>query len=299
MADSTPVADNNPFQQARLLTNDRAQMVSRTGEKLAEVFQDELSRWLSDPKVVPGAPEQTTLVDMVTPNTDLVVVKSLYQTTYGLITIDQQLALGMVAVLCGGLAQPAPDTRPLSRLETGVIDLLLQPLLAISIELFELEPAELGAHFATASALPHHQPDPVIMVPLTVTVSGIEGTVTVGLTATMLQRYSEEMDRRIAGQIAAKRDEPNVQIVRAVQPVTVELIAGFEPLQVPARQLVGLQVGDVLRTRQSITRPLVARVGGERLFQIRAAQEGQRLVAELTGVIESPGAALGRGDGND
>ncbi|MEL6984477.1 MAG: FliM/FliN family flagellar motor C-terminal domain-containing protein, partial [Actinomycetota bacterium] len=62
-----------------------------------------------------------------------------------------------------------------------------------------------------------------------------------------------------------------------------ELIAGFEPLQVPARQLADLQIGDVIRTRQSVSRPLVARVGGERLFHIRAAQRGQRLVAELTG----------------
>lgn len=294
----TAVADN-PFQQARLLTNARAQMFARTAEKLGESYQDELARWLSDATVVPGASEQTTLFDLGTANTDLTVMKSLYQTTYGLITIDVDLALAMVAVLCGGVANPPPDTRALTRLETGVIDLVLQPLLDLTVELYELEPAELGAHFANPSALPHAQPEPVIAVPFTVTVAGIEGKVCVGMTATMLQNYSEEVDRRIAGQLASKRDEPNRSVVRAVQPVVVELIAGFETMQVPARQLVGLQVGDVLRTTQSVTRPLVARVGGERLFYIRAAQEGQRLVAELTGIVESPTRNLLGGDGSE
>lgn len=108
----------------------------------------------------------------------------------------------------------------------------------------------------------------------------------VAMSASQLQTYSEEVDRRIAGLLASKDDEPNPQIMRAVQPVVVELIAGFEPLQVPARQLADLQIGDVIRTRQSISRPLIARVGGERLFHIRAAQRGQRLVAELTGHVD-------------
>lgn len=283
----TAVADN-PFQQARLLTNARSQMFARTAEKLGESYQDELGKWLSDARVVPEAIEQTTLYEMGTANTDLTVIKSRYQTTYGLITIDLDLALAMVAVLCGGLATPPTETRPLTRLEYGVIDLVLEPFMDLAVELYELEPTELSAHFASPSALPHAQPDPSISVPYTVTVAGVEGKVCLGLTATMLQNYSEEIDRKIAGQLATRRDEPNRSVVRAVQPVVVELIAGFEPMQVPARQLVGLQVGDVLRTTQSVTRPLIARVGGEKLFHIRAAQEGQRLVAELTGIIESP-----------
>ena len=299
MADTTPVAEDNPFQQARLLTNERTQMVSRTGEKLAETYQDDLARFLSDPSVIFGTPEQMTLLAMVPDDSDLVVVKSLYQSTYGLITISQELALAMVALLCGGQTQPGPEPRPLSRLEGGLVDLVLRPLLTAAVDLLMLEPAELGPHYAQANALPHHQPEPAVVFPFAVSAGGVEGSIHLGLTATMLQNYSEEMDRRIAGQLAAKRDEPNVQVVRAVQPIEVELIAGFEPLQVPARQLVGLQVGDVIRTKQSVSRPLVARVGGERMFQIRAAQEGQRLVAELTCVIDSPGRLFGLGDGGE
>ncbi|MEL7156772.1 MAG: FliM/FliN family flagellar motor switch protein, partial [Actinomycetota bacterium] len=72
-----------------------------------------------------------------------------------------------------------------------------------------------------------------------------------------------------------------------VRYVPVELIVGFDSIRVPARILADLQEGDVLRTGQLISQSLVARVGTERVFSVRAAQQGQRLVAEVTGRIAS------------
>ena len=276
----------NPFQQSRLLTSERAQLFSRTAETLAERFEDAVSRWLSDVTISPAPVEQVDILDLATGDNDLAVIKSQYQMTHGVIATDLGLALSIVAMLCGGVANPPPEPRPLSRLEMGVYDLVLQPLVQLAVELFEIGPTEIGHHTSNSSGLPDSQPEPAIAVPLTVSAGGAEGAMTIAMSATQLQDYSEEVDRRIAGLLAARSDQPNAQIVRAVQPVVVELIAGFEPLQVPARQLADLQVGDVIRTRQSINRPLIARVGGERLFNIRVAQRGQRLVAELTGHVD-------------
>jgi flagellar motor switch protein FliM len=295
VTDTSLAADANPFQQARLLTNERAQLFGRTAETLAERFEDELCRWLSDASVSSGTVEQIRLAELATGDNDLAILKSLYQMTHGIIASDLTLALSIVAMLCGGVANPPPEKRPLSRLEMGVYDLVLQPLIDLAMDLYRIGSTELGPHVSSASALPDSQPEAAIAIPLHVNVGGVEGDIHVGLSATQLQSYSEDLDRRIAGQIASKRDEPSIQIIRAVQPVVVELIAGFEPMQVPARQLAGLQVGDVVRTRQSITRPLIARVGNEQLFHIRAAQRGQRLVAEVIGHVDSthPGASIG------
>jgi flagellar motor switch protein FliM len=280
----------NPFQQARLLTSERAQLFNRTAETLAERFEDELGRWLSDASVTAETVEQVDLMQLAAAGTaDLAVIKSQYQMTYGVIASDLVLALSVVAMLCGGVANPPPAERPLSRLEMGVYDLVLRPLLDLTVELFAIGPTELGPHVVTAAALPDTQPEPAIAVHLAIGAGGAEGKIILAMSATQLQEYSEDVDRRIAGLMASRSDEPNAQIIRAVQPVMIELIAGFEPMQVSARQLADLQVGDVIRTRQSISRPLIARVGGERLFQIRAAQRGQRLVAELTAHCDSAG----------
>lgn len=283
MTDTSAGASANPFQQSRLLTSERAQLFNRTAETLAQRFEDDLGRLLSDVSVTAAPVEQIELLDLATGSNDLAVIKSQYQMTHGIVASDLTLALSAVAMLCGGVADPPPEPRPLSRLEMGVYDLVLQPLVDATVELFEIGPTEIGGHTSSESGLPDGQMEPAIAVPLTISAGGAEGAMVVAMSATQLQTYSEEVDRRIAGLQASKSDEPNAQIIRAVQPVVVELIAGFEPLQVPARQLADLQVGDVIRTRQSISRPLVARVGGERLFHIRAAQRGQRLVAELTG----------------
>lgn len=280
----------SPFGQARLLTVDRVGLFTRTAESLAEGFEEELGRWLGDVSVSVGVVEQTTLVDLGTPGEgeglDLAVVKSLFQVSHGVVVSDLGLALAVVGLLCGGAGGGGvPEVRPLSRLEMGVFDLVLQPLVDLAVGLFDLDAVELGPHVASVSALPSSQPEPAVGLPFHLRVGGIEGVVTLGLTGTQLQSYSEELDRRIAGQLASKTDVPSPEIVRAVAPVEVELVAGFELLQVPARELVGLRVGDVLRTRQSVARPLIARVGGEALFHIRPAQHGQRLVAELTAEV--------------
>ena len=286
MSEAIAPSGTNPFQQARLLTTERAQQFNRTAETLAERFEGELARWLSDASVTAEGVEQVDLMALADGSTDLAIAKSQYQMTFGVIASDLVLALSVVAMLCGGVADPPPDERPLSRLEMGVYDLVLRPLLDASVELFALGPTELGPHVSSASALPDSQPEPAIAINLAVSVGGAEGMIRLAMSTTQLQTYGEEVDRRIAGLMAARSDEPNTQIIRAVQPVVVELIAGFEPMQVPARQLADLQVGDVIRTRQSISRPLIARVGHERLFHIRAAQRGQRLVAELTGHVD-------------
>ena len=101
-----------------------------------------------------------------------------------------------------------------------------------------------------------------------------------------LQQYNESLDRRLAGRSSSRRSGPTANTIRAMQPVEVDLVVGFDPLRIPAGKLAGLQVGDVLRTRQSVSRHLVARVGSERIFAVRPAQRGQRLVAELIAPID-------------
>lgn len=258
----------------------------RTAETLAERYEDELSRWLSESTVRAEPVEQSRIPDLDQDDTDLTVVKAKFHLTHGVIVIDLHLALAVVSMLCGGIGQPAPDIRPLSRLEMGVIDLVLEPLVNAAATLFDVGPVELGTHVTNASALPDSVAEPAIAFPLQLMVGNVEGRITLGLTLAQLQDYSEELDRRIAGKQLSKAATRNHQTVRAVRPVPVELIVGFEPMQIPAGKMAGLQVGDVLRTRQSVSKNLVARIGPERIFHVRAGQRGQRLVAELIARID-------------
>lgn len=287
MGERAEVVEGNPFQQARPLTAERTQLYLRSAETLAMGFEEELSRWVGESTVRAQPVDVTTIPALAVGEADITVVKARFHMTHGVVVADLQLALTLISMLCGGTSLPVVDLRPLTRLEMGVFDLLVQPLVNLAAEVFDVGPMEVGAHILNAAALPDSKPEPAISIPFHVAVGSLEGRITLGLTMGQLQAYNEELDRRIAGRLTTKSHAVNARAVRAVRPVPVDLIVGFDPLQVPAGQLAGLQVGDVLRTRQSVSRHLVARVGTERIFHARAAQRGQRLVAELIGRIES------------
>lgn len=287
MAQTTADAQANPFEQIHLLDENRAQFFLRSAESLAERLEETLSRWLSDLTITPGPPEEVQLTEMIGEDNDVALVTAEYHLGSGLVVSDLPLALALITTMCGGNPIPAPEVRPLTRLEIGVFNLLLTPVVQSAYELFMVGPSTLGLHVSGVSGLPDAKMEPGIAVPLEVTMGEVSGTIALGFTATHLQTYLEELDRRNAGRLAKKKDTRNEQLVTSVRAVPMELVVGFDTVKIPAGVLADLQVGDVLRTGQMLSQSLIARVGSERLFSVRAAQQGQRLVAEVTGRIAS------------
>ncbi len=282
------------FGVSRLLSVDRLVFFGRVVEVLAERFGEELGRWVGEVEVVPGElVEVGGFVELGVEGRDLAVIRPPLGGGFGLVCSDLGLALSVVELLCGGSGKAVVVDRPLSRLEVGVFDLVLSPLVGLVVELFELGGCEVVGHVSGLSAV-GDVAGPLVGVSLRVRVGEVEGLVVVGLPAGLLGGFVADVDRRIAGEVAAVSDGgPCVEIVRAVRPVSVELVAGFDLLRVPAGELVGLRVGDVIRMGQSVGRPLVGRVGEQRLFQLRPGARGQRLVAEVTGHLSSPLGGVG------
>ncbi len=283
MADPAESTETTPLGQGNLLAGERVQLLARSLEGLAERLQADLQPRINDCTVRPGPITQTTLPALCQEPSDIAVIRTSYELAFGLLVTDLGLALSMVEVLCGGKGDGEHEARPLSTVETSLMDLVLEPILSNGADQFDLGRSELCFHVASATSLPEAPPEPALALPLEFTIGSVEGAIVFGLTGSQLQTCIEKIDRRLAGQHAERRQRPNALVRQAMAPVPVELVVGFDPLPAPARQLAELQVGDVLRTGQPVTRSLVARIGAERLFTVRPAQRGQRLVAELTG----------------
>lgn len=280
-------AGANPFRQNRLLTPERVGPLSQTADALRGRLAEELSRWVNEVRIETRPLEQVDLATLAADGSDLAVVKARDHLAYGLVTTELSLAIPAVAVLCGGQPDEMAEARPLSKIEVSVFDLVLESALRLAAESFDAGPCEIAYHVIAAAALPTPSDEPAIAVPFHVKVGPAEGLLTFVLTASHLQTHVEALDQRIAGRQAARGRGPNELVARALVPVPVELIVGFEPMAVPAGQLVGLEVGDVIRTGKSVSQNLVARIGDESLYQVRAAQRGQRLVAEILGPVSS------------
>ena len=267
-----------------LLVGDRLVWFERQVGLFGGLLGEELGRWVGEAGVeVDGVWQVSGFAGLGLEGFDVAVVRC--GSGVGVVGVELGLGLGLVDVLCGGGGFGGGAVRGLSRLEMGVLDLVLLPVVAGLGELFGLGGVGLGAHVLGVDGLPGGKVESVVGFGFSVSVGGVEGRLVVGLPGSVLQGFLDVVDRRIAGEAAAGGGVVCGEIVRAVGPVAVELVAGFEVLRVPAGELVGLRVGDVLRTGQSVGRPLVARVGEERLFHFRPGAQGQRLVAEVTGHI--------------
>ncbi|MEM7339736.1 MAG: FliM/FliN family flagellar motor switch protein [Actinomycetota bacterium] len=286
-ADSMSSTERNPFRQTRLLTAERSQTFNQTAEQLRERIASVLSKWLSEASVEAGPVEQVDLVDVATSDRDIAIIRPANHLDYGLIVTDLSLALPLTAILCGGPSQPEDELRALSRIEICVYDLILESTLELATDELNVGPASIGGHVAHAAALPPPPDEPSLALPFTITVGSTSGDLVFAFTAAHLQDFTEALDAQIAGRIGARETGPNNQIVQALVPVPVEIVVGFEPTQISTRRLAELDVGDVLHTGRSLASNLVARIGDESIFHVRAAQQGQRLVAEILGPVST------------
>ncbi|MCU0271812.1 MAG: FliM/FliN family flagellar motor switch protein [Acidimicrobiales bacterium] len=74
-------------------------------------------------------------------------------------------------------------------------------------------------------------------------------------------------------------------IEQAVAQVPLELEVAFEPLRVPALDIEGLEVGDVLRLDHRQEVPLTGLVGGRPLVRVVPGRPGRHLTVEVTDVL--------------
>ena len=153
--------------------------------------------------------------------------------------------------------------------------------------MFAVGPTSLGNHGAGAAVLTEAGRQHGIAIPLEMHLGETSGDITLALTANQVQAFIEDIDRRLAGRQASRQAQRNEIVAKATKAVPLEMIVGFEPARIPAGVLADLREGDVLRTGQMMTQSLIARIGSERVFSVRAAQRGQRLVVEVTGRIAS------------
>ncbi len=289
---SSDAANAAPFNlfEARGLTTGRAGLFQQAADTLGVRCADELDKWTSDFTVTAETVEQICLLDLGDKSSrHIIVLECDDGVARGLIAIDLELALGLATLLLGGRPGDYVDARPLTALEAGVLEQLISPFTELIADAYRLNPIVIEGHVSDTFLLPDLVKEPALEIPVKIEGAELEGRFSFGLYMSTLQRFSESVDRRLAGTTGGRRYRQNSVTQRAVQPIPLDLAVGFDPMPVSARDLAGLQAGDVLRTHHPVTRDLIARVGESTLFMVKAGQLGKRLVAEVVGPAISNG----------
>lgn len=268
--------------ETRRLTPDRIAQFQRSADALAAAIEEEFSSWLTDISVKSEPVQELHLEDLAAEvDRDVIVIEAREQLSHTLVVSDSNLALGMVVLLCGG--NPAEEEpRPLTRLEAGVLDVVIEKAAALAADAFRVGEVRIVGHVSDAFPLPDLPDESAIALPMRVHHAHAEGNLTLCFTAPQLQVFIEAIDRRLAGQAAGR--PRNVTTQRAVLPVPVDVVVGFDRVRLTTGQVADLEVGDVLRLGQQLGDELEGRVGGQSMFTVRPGQLGTRLVAEIVDV---------------
>lgn len=277
--------------EARGLTPGRLGLFQQAADTCGVRCADELDKWMSDFTAHASPVEQISL-DVLGDKTanHVTVLECDDGVSRGLVAIDLSLALGLATLLLGGRAGDYVDSRPLTALEAGVLEQLIRPFTDLIVDAYRLSPIDIEGHVSETFLLPDLADEPALQISIQVEGAQLEGKFSFGLYMSTFQRFSESVDRRLAG-VGGRRYRQNSMTHRAIQPMPLDLAVGFEQMPVSAGDLAQLQTGDVLRTRHAVTKDLVARVGDSTVFKVRAGQHGKRLIAEIVGTVDDETSA--------
>ena len=218
----------------------------------------------------------------------------------GFLAVEERLGLAVVGGALGGATKGEIESRSLTSIETRVLDLVMSAVVETAGRTLLIEDVSID-RTSDAFDTPDED-DSAHHIGFRFTMSGprSSGGFVLAFEADALHRFSEMVDRRLSGRRGLKEaSEPSPEVVRALNPVPVELSVGVGRATLTAREVVELRQGDVIRTRVPVDGDLVASAGDIDLFGVRLAQRGARLVAEIQSTINDPRQTLGRSDRKD
>ncbi len=193
---------------------------------------------------------------------------------------DTKMALSIVTLMMGGNGDPGEEARALTPLEAGLLADLAMTMFEQFARELHLGPVRFKAHHSDQSTMRDGVAEILMSFSLNLQGSKASGGCQLAISPLSLQAHMEIIDRQINGQ---RRNESPIgsAAAAALQPVVVPVVVGFAGIRVPAMDMANLHPGDVLRTGQSLGRQLVASVGNQPVFTVKAGQRGERLVAEV------------------
>jgi flagellar motor switch protein FliM len=275
------------FARPGRLTRERARLIQSALDEVARQASDVLRLWIEGVQIEAGEVEERAAGDLIGVMADHVLLSLPLRAERGLLITEMALAHGLMLNLLGG--PPPPETtefRPMTHLETELLDLVLVPLLECISSVLRLGSIEIEVHESDPEAVNFiDERELMLAIPFNLSTERFSGTVRVVLPPGSFQPFMLEQERSQAGRRSATRPGNRARNEAALQSVHVPVVCGFLPIRVPARELAMLQPGDVLRTGQPTSRDLVFLVGDKPVFGARAGQRGQRLVGEVISVL--------------
>ena len=274
------------FGQSSQLTAEKVALYNEAANQIASDISGTLADSLPGFTVEAGALIEVEAGDTVVENIDAFDTASVRdgQALCAAVVTELGLALALVTAMLGGGSIPAGPARKLTLIEQRVLDLLGQLFLDTARDTLlitgtvDVDRSRDGAF----TAADDDETGARICFSFGVKGPSGGGRLILAFDLATIQDFSDAIDARLSGRRAVTTVVANPQTEAALQPVPIPFSVGLGRVELTARQLVELEIGDVIRTSLPVASDLVASVGEVDLFGVRLGQHGQALTAHIT-----------------
>lgn len=282
------------FGQSSNLTAEKSALYKEAAEQIATDLAAALGESLPGFAVEAGSLIEASDGEPIIEDTDAFDVASV-RSGHALraeVVTEVGLGLTLVTAMLGGGGIPPGEARKLTLIERRVLDLLGQ-LFIDTTKTTLLINEELNVDRSRDGAFTASDDDETaarIGFTFGLQGPGGGGRLILAFDISTIQEFSDAIDARLSGRRNVQVVASNPQTEAALRPVPITFSVGLGSVSLTARQLVELEVGDVIRTSLPVDSELVASVGDVDMFGVRLGQEGQTLAAHITSASDPSGS---------
>ncbi|MFK8025281.1 MAG: flagellar motor switch protein FliM [Ilumatobacter sp.] len=205
-----------------------------------------------------------------------------------MLQIDPAISFAIVELLVGGSNASEPLDRAHSEIEDTLLRSLLQQMLPTLDEAFQgiapVQSSLVGQESNPTFVQIASATDMVVAISLTVEVDGVPGSMCLAVPVRAMRPYLDEL------RTEPDAEQNQLELINIRQRVTehlgqVDVVAAvrFDPLVASSRQLVDLEVGDVLRLEHEVDAPLVFEIEGVAVHDVTLGRLKRHLAIEVGG----------------
>jgi flagellar motor switch protein FliM len=203
----------------------------------------------------------------------------------GVFQLPMSIVMSVVDRLLGGRGGPKQPSRALSDIEIGLIRQLLGRIvheLTYAFETMTLVNASVGSLESDPEFLKVAAPsEPVIVSDFSIRIGDQQADATLCIPFATLQPALDALAGTQTTHRTEKDDRAARDVEQQLNTVPVELSVAFREVTVTSRQLLSLEVGDVLPLRHPVTQPLAVMADGVQVAYAVPGSHGQHLACQI------------------
>ena len=214
-----------------------------------------------------------------------------------LMEMSSTIAFEVVSRLLGGTSQLSEDiSKQYTEIEISILTRVMQQMLGLMGECWEkvvnthaiLDRIETSAQFAQVTAAN----EPILIITMNVKIGKVSGIINFCIPHVAVQPIAKLLGTKTWYNDTLQRQSDDLQVSMLSSHITstqLVLHAMFNSTKATVRDIVNLQVGDVIRIDHQIGQKITVKVEHINKFKGTIGLSGQRVAIKITGVLKEEG----------